>query len=124
MTKTKRLQSFSDDDAPRAKIARAKELLSTLLQHIDGEKKNTRDIASLRYNMPFISQTALAAICKHANENGGLPAIHSSREIREARDAACVKACTAWGPLHKKVSFEDSDMTVEIQDPWAMLCHN
>ena len=67
-----------------------------------------RDINSLRYDLPYMSQNALASICIWANTHGGLPDVKDAREIRQARDAL-VGIETPYGPLLVDVPFKTKD---------------
>ena len=84
-----------------------------------------RAINALRYDLPYMSQSALAGICRWANEHGGLPDVRDSREIRAARDDLA-KITTPYGPLLIDVPFKKiggGELMIEFLHPWAGLFH-
>ena len=81
-------------------------------------------IAALRYELPYVSASALAAICKWCNTNEGLPDIRSRDPIRKVRDDVCFKHQTEYGKIHRVVTFatvKGDSVDVEMQNPWAFL---
>ena len=84
-----------------------------------------RDINSLRYALPYMSQNALASICQWAHAHGGLPDVRDAREIRQARDEL-MGIGTPYGPLLVDVPFKTKDggeIKMEFLHPWAGLYH-
>ena len=83
-------------------------------------------LASIRYKLPFVSQSALAAICEYANTHG-LPNIHDPREVRKARDQASIGIMTPYGNLLQDHEFflgdGESITHVEMINPWAQMYH-
>ena len=78
-------------------------------------------LASLRARLPYVSQSALAAVLKIAQEEP-LPS-GTRRDIGRSRDAI-VEERTPYGPLHAKVSIaltSGGDLDLEIQHPFAIL---
>ena len=79
-------------------------------------------LASLRARLPYVSQSALAAVLKIA-ERESLPS-GSRRDIGRSRDAV-VEETTPYGPLHAKVPVPllaaGDNFELEIQHPFAML---
>ena len=75
------------------------------------------ELASLRFRIPFISQSALSSILKIAATEG-LPAITTRRGVREARDKF-VGITTPHGPLHTHINVDS--VTIEVQNPFAVF---
>ena len=70
--------------------------------------------------MPYVSASALAAICKWCNTNEGLPDIRSRDPIRKVRDDVCFKHQTEHGKIHRVVIFatvKGHSVDVEMQNP-------
>ena len=89
---------------------------------MDKPAKQAR-INNLRGKVPYVSQSALAALVTEARE-GRLPDVAGRGHIREAAEAAASEA-THYGPLLQTVQVIGCDGTqidVEIQHPFAMLC--
>ena len=83
-----------------------------------------RALLDLRYDMPFVSARALAAICKWAKAKGGLPECESRNPMRKVRDDICKAVTGPYGTLHKLVPFATVTgeyVRVEIANPWAYL---
>ena len=78
------------------------------------------DLVQIRYLLPHVSQTALATLCKWANDHGGLPDIRDRKEVRVSRDAV-IGVNTPYGPIH--VVHEVQGFELELQNPWAGLYH-
>lgn len=81
-------------------------------------------VQQLRDSLPYISQTALAAVCKCAR-HAGLPRIASRTPIVRARSDAC-EQLTPYGPLHQPFTVplaNGNELELEIQHPFAMLWH-
>ena len=83
-----------------------------------------RALTDLRYHLPYVSQSALAAILQYAQVHA-LPAVSGPRELRNVRDAASVGITTPYGPLIQDHRFEHTDgesfTMVEMINPFAML---
>ena len=47
----------------------------------DDNAKHRQKLADIRYRLPFITQSALAALCKWSKENGDLPDVQSRTAI-------------------------------------------
>lgn len=80
-------------------------------------------IQSLRSRLPYVSQSALAALLKIA-EQEELPTGASRTTLRRARDAVR-EVRTTYGSLHQTLSFplETGEiLEVEVQNPFAALC--
>eukprot|EP00971_Amphidinium_carterae_P262428 5205531-Amphidinium_carterae.1 len=86
-------------------------------------------LRALRYKLPHITQSALAAVLKVASECS-LPTAASRATIRAARDV-CATESTPYGPLH--AAFEctltsGGTVKLECQHPMAMMyylcCHS
>ena len=76
------------------------------------------DVMDLRAAIPFVSQTALAAVCKYAATKE-MPEVTNRKKLRKCRDAT-VQTITPYGPLHSRLQITD-EIHVEIQHPFAML---
>jgi len=89
---------------------------------MDPPQKKQRCV-NVRYELPFMSQAALAAVCRYSREHG-LPEITSARDVRGERNDMCL-TMTPYGTIHRtlELKMDGGDFTVEIQDPWAMLHH-
>ena len=77
-------------------------------------------IVKLRATSPFISQQALVALVKKANDEP-LPKVTDRKCLRLARDKYVMKM-TPYGPLHQTISG-DGGRVFEIQHPFSMLYH-
>lgn len=81
-------------------------------------------VQRLRARLPYISQSALAAILAEANTDDGLPEQISRRGIGRARDIA-VQHVTPYGKLHQTINVPlangEGTMPVEVQNPFSML---
>ena len=75
------------------------------------------ELTRLRQHLPFVSQSALAAILKHAADHE-LPECSGPKQIRTAR-SEFVKQMTPYGPLHQKMRVGASQ--IEVQHPLAVL---
>ena len=64
--------------------------------------------AHIRYNLPFITQSALAALCRWSIVHGGLPDIQNRRGIRNIRDELA-NARNTYGSVVVSRSFETLD---------------
>jgi hypothetical protein len=71
----------------------------------------------LRDKLPHISQSALAAILRIADDEG-LPPAASRFTIARARDH-CATSVTPYGPIHTSVTLGGESF--EIQNPFSML---
>ena len=92
-------------------------------QMAEAKRAKHARLNSLRCNLPFMSQSALAAVLKAAREEKLLAA--TRRDIREARDADC-QQMTPYGKLHKGFPVmlkTGRSLQLEIQSPQAMLWH-
>ena len=77
-------------------------------------------VASLRARLPYVSQSALAALFKEA-QSEPLPTegATSRASIRKARDQ-CVSSSTPYGAVHQQVDIAEG-LTIDVQHPLAML---
>ena len=82
------------------------------------KQENAGKLASLRARLPFISQSALAAILRVAKDER-LPDVTSRTAVREARDSQ-IDIQTPYGCLHQKRQLEGG-RSIEVQHPLAML---
>ena len=98
-----------------------------------GEERQAKyaKVQGLRGRLPFMTQTALAAVLKIArDEPEALPAACSRSTVARARDATAMIQ-TPYGPLHQNITLmskpdEDSaeeELQIEVQHPMAMLSH-
>ena len=117
----------ANEDAVDPKAIKVGRHIANVIARAAGSKEDRdAELSALRYRLPHISQVALAALCKYARANGGLPDVGTTREIRAARDDAITQERTIWGPLHRNVQLPLANgkfTQIEIQDPWAMLAH-
>ena len=81
-------------------------------------KKARSELASLRARIPFVSQSALAALLKIA-ANDGLPKVTNRKGIRDSRDEF-IRTTTPHGPLHAHINVTES-MVIEVQNPFAVF---
>ena len=82
-------------------------------------------VAQIRYTLPFITQSALAALCQWSIAHGGLPDIRSRRDIRVVRDELATTT-NAYGALLVTRPVETVDggtLSIEMLNPWAGLYH-
>ena len=88
--------------------------------------KVTDQLAQIRYTLPYVSQSALAAIINWARVHD-LPDVCSTREIRKARDDASANISTCYGPLLVEHDFAHADddlfTKIELLNPFSMLFH-
>lgn len=79
-------------------------------------------LQDLRNRLPQLSQSALSAVLKVARDLDELPDAVSTKQIREARNAAVLDN-TPYGTLHKTVTLPGTakDFQLEIQSPHAAL---
>lgn len=78
----------------------------------------------LRDRLPYVSQTALAALLQVAATDD-LPSSCSRRTIGRARDS-CTQVATPYGSLHSHMSLPNASGNTtqfEVQNPFAMLYH-
>ena len=75
-------------------------------------------LQDLRNRLPQLSQSALSAVLKVARDLDELPDAVSTKQIREARNAAVLDN-TPYGTLHKTVTLPGTakDFQLEIQSP-------
>ena len=86
-------------------------------------KIKVQRLASIRYTLPWVSQRALLAMCQWAHANGGLPDIHSTYDIRRAREEI-LDVDTPYGKLlatYHLQNQDDSWFDFEMLNPWAAL---
>ena len=76
-------------------------------------------LTTLRQQLPFISQSGLAALLKHAATNP-LPECSGPKQIRTARNEF-VKQSTPYGPLHQQIRI--GSISIEVQHPFPVLYH-
>ena len=69
------------------------------------------EVCSLRGSIPFISQSALAALCRHARTHG-MPDLSRRDSIRDGRNSLC-------SALHSVVNV--SGVNIEVAHPHRML---
>ena len=81
-------------------------------------------LRSLRDRLPYISQSALAAVLQIAKKEP-LPSGHR-KDLKAARDEVA-KIHTPYGTLHRTIKLPHrvggEDISVEMQDPFAMMYH-
>ena len=90
---------------------------------MEGRPAKLARVQSLRDRLPFVSQSALAALLRIACTEE-LPEA-PRKDIRDARNTAS-RISTPYGTLHKDLKFKDdegNDITMEIAHPCAMLYH-
>ena len=75
-------------------------------------------LVDLRAGIPFVSQSALAAILKLAEANE-LPKVGTRRMVRAARDKFVAKQ-TPYGTIHQVIT-DKSGRQFEVQHPFAVL---
>ena len=79
-------------------------------------------LLELRYTLPHMSQSVLAAVCRAA-EAGGLPASVTRHTIKDARDEAASQMAP-YGALNCTVEaprLSGRPLQLELQDPLPML---
>ena len=89
----------------------------------DGPKSKRARLAHIRYSLPYVSQVALAALCRWSVTHGGLPDITSTRQVQKARDDA-VEVLTPYGNLLVVITFAlvgGGSCDIEFLDPFAGL---
>ena len=90
---------------------------------MEGRPAKLARVQSLRDRIPFVSQSALAALLRIARTEE-LPDA-SRKDIRDARNMAS-RISTPYGTLHQDLKFQDDEgnaITMEIAHPCAMLYH-
>jgi hypothetical protein len=75
---------------------------------------------ALKASLPYISQSALAALFKFAKDNT-LPDITTRDALRGAR-FQYVHQDTPYGTIHQRLALSDT-VSTEVQHPMAMLYH-
>ncbi len=80
-------------------------------------------LVSLRHKLPYVSQTALAAVIRELRD-APIDENVSRKDIRRARKALC-ETVTPYGmimiDIHLKQKSGDDTVKIAIQNPWAML---
>ena len=77
-------------------------------------------VVALKASLPYISQSALAALFKFAADNK-LPDITARHQLRRAR-FQYVHQDTPYGTIHQRLALSDT-VSTEVQHPMAMLYH-
>ena len=85
-----------------------------------GKRARSLSVAALKAQLPYVSQSALAALLMAA-KNNELPDITTRHMLRKARESY-VAQLTPYGTIHQELSFGDN-ITVQVQHPFAMLHH-
>ena len=88
---------------------------------MEGRPAKLARLQTLRDALPFISQSALAAILK-ISQREQLPS-GTRKDIRHARDTVALQA-TPYGPISQVINLSPAggaDFHAEIQHPFAML---
>ena len=79
-------------------------------------------LASLRQRMPYMSQSALAAVLREARD-APLPDAGRRADVRQARSAVIAQH-TPYGPLVQSIELRGKSgamVSIPVQHPWAML---
>ena len=83
-------------------------------------RKHAR-LQELRAKLPYVSQSALAAVLKHLTLEDTETASNRD-DLRNARDAYA-RIATPYESTHQSIEVEGCGKNVEIQHPLAMLYH-
>ena len=70
---------------------------------VDGALERAK-LADVRYQLPYMSQSALSALCKWSRDHNGLPELYSRQTIQRARDEH-IDIDTPYGKLLKDHRF-------------------
>ena len=91
---------------------------------VDGALERAK-LADVRYQLPYMSQSALSALCKWSRDHNGLPELYSRQTIQRARDEY-IDINTPYGKLVQECELPYKDggfMKLEMLNPLAAIYH-
>ena len=92
--------------------------------NVDGALERAK-LADVRYQLPYMSQSALSELCKWSRDHNGLPELYSRSTIQRARDEY-IDINTPYGKLVQECELPYKDggfMKLEMLNPLAAIYH-